>query len=141
MRSSTCPSCPSGSHHTACRYSRLGGSIAAAIFDSAPVFPDAAQRVVKTVIPPGLKRWALTRYIQASLWLQNFEGIYQNFARLGWGRPQLFLYSADDPLADAARIDGLVEEKRRRGQDVRARRWDRWVGRPAGRLATASHSL
>lgn len=35
-------------------------------------------------------------------------------ARLDWGKPFLFLYSRDDHLCDAAKLDGLIQEKRSR---------------------------
>lgn len=35
-------------------------------------------------------------------------------AQLDWGKPFLFLYSQDDPLCDAAKLDELIQEKRSR---------------------------
>ena len=38
----------------------------------------------------------------------------ETMARLDWQNPFLFLYSQDDPLCDAAKLDGLVQEKHSR---------------------------
>jgi hypothetical protein len=45
-------------------------------------------------------------------------------ARLDWGAPSLFFYSADDPLCDVVKLEELIADKRRRGQRVTARRWE-----------------
>ncbi|PRW59268.1 transmembrane 53-A-like [Chlorella sorokiniana] len=111
------------------RYARLPDTIAALVVDSAPVTagPSAVQNVIAASAPPGWRRWALTRYIQASMRLRGPDGgmaaYWANLRRMGWGRPQLFVYSRDDPIADAIEIDKLVAEKRALGQDVRARCW------------------
>jgi hypothetical protein len=34
--------------------------------------------------------------------------------RLDWGKPQLFLYSQDDPLCDADKLSEIIERKRQR---------------------------
>ena len=37
--------------------------------------------------------------------------------------PTLYLYSDDDPLANAARLEALIAKRREGGADVRERRW------------------
>ena len=41
------------------------------------------------------------------------------------GSRTLYLYSADDPLCDAAKLDVLVASRRQAGADVAATRWER----------------
>jgi hypothetical protein len=41
------------------------------------------------------------------------------------GSKTLYLYSADDPLCDAAKLDALVASRRQAGADVAATRWER----------------
>lgn len=116
----------------------MPASIAATILDSAPVLaePGAVEGVAAAATPPGFRRWLLARYIAANVWLRGWSGgmaaYWDGLVRMGWGRPQLFLYSRDDPLANAARIDQLVAQKRALGQDVRARCWDQVGGRGGG---------
>jgi hypothetical protein len=105
------------------------------IFDSAPAYmhPYMLQRVIAASEPPSARRWLKSTYFSALSALQPVldpgpprpARFWANMERLGWGRPLLYLYSVDDPLCDAARVDALVAEKRRRGHDVRARRWTR----------------
>lgn len=117
------------------RYVRLPASVAGFVFDSAPAFmhPGALQRVIAASEPPSLRRWLKTSYYAALTRLgpllsgggpPRFEAFWQNMERLDWA-PCLFLYSADDPLCDGAKVDELVVAKRRRGQDVHAHRWER----------------
>lgn len=39
------------------------------------------------------------------------------------GQRSLYLYSADDPLCEAGKVDVLVAERRRAGHSVAAQRW------------------
>lgn len=41
------------------------------------------------------------------------------------GPRSLYVYSEDDPLCDAARLDQLIASKRAAGADVAALRWQR----------------
>ena len=41
------------------------------------------------------------------------------------GSRTLYLFSADDPLCDAAKLDALVASRRQAGADVAATRWER----------------
>jgi pimeloyl-ACP methyl ester carboxylesterase len=92
------------------------------------------QKVIAASEPPSMRRRLKSSYFAAMSALQpllhprsppRFQQFWGNMERLSWGRPLLFLYSADDPLCDAAKVDELVAEKRRRGQDVKARKWER----------------
>lgn len=91
------------------------------------------QRVIAASEAPGARRWLKQAYYGALSALQPVldpgpprpTRFWANMERLGWHRPLLYLYSADDPLCDGTRVDALVAEKRRRGHDVRARRWAR----------------
>lgn len=118
------------------RYAQLPTSIAGIIFDSAPAYthPGMMQKVIAASEPPSMRRRLKSSYYAAMSALQpllhprsppRFQQFWGNMERLSWGRPLLFLYSADDPLCDAAKVDELVAEKRRRGQDVKARKWER----------------
>lgn len=97
-------------HIPSCRYARLPGTIAALVVDSAPVTagPAAVENVIAASAPPGWRRWVVTRYIWTSMRLRGPDGgmasYWANLRRMGWGRPQLFLYSRDDPIADAAEV-------------------------------------
>lgn len=118
------------------RYAQLPGTVAGFIFDSAPVYPHpgAKQRVLAASEPPGLRRTLLSAFLRAADAVESVAGrrgdhragaFWANMQRLSWARPLMYLYSADDPLADGAAITALVEDKRRRGHDVRARCWER----------------
>lgn len=39
------------------------------------------------------------------------------------GQRSLYVYSSDDPLCDAAKVDSLVAARRRAGHRVTAKRW------------------
>lgn len=97
------------------RYARLPDTIAALVVDSAPVMADprSVASVVEASTPPGWRRWLLARYIAASARLRGVDGGMQayvaNLRRLGWGKPQLFLYSRDDPIARADKVGACVE--------------------------------
>lgn len=87
-------------------------------------------RVVRSIEPPGLLRGLRSAYYAATSAADRLlpgpsrgEAFWGAMLRLSWGRPLLYLYSADDPLADGAKISELVAEKRRRGHGVRARCW------------------
>ena len=60
--------------------------------------PYMAARVMRTEMPPGLRRWAWVQGVAAALWLETrlagsrAETYWANMLRLGWGKPQLFLY-------------------------------------------------
>ncbi|PRW20960.1 26S proteasome regulatory subunit [Chlorella sorokiniana] len=114
-------------------FSQLPQTVGGFIFDSAPAFmyPGALQRVVHSIEPPGLLRSLTSAYYSAASAAERLrwgptraESFWGHMLDLSWGRPLLYLYSEDDPLAHGARITELVAEKRRRGQDVRARCWD-----------------
>lgn len=115
------------------RFAALPATIAGCIFDSAPVFPGpgALARVLASVEPSPLRRWALLasnaakRGVHRALGVDGAARFWGRMQRLSWGRPLLYLYSADDPLCDAAQVSLLVQEKQRRGHDVRARCWAR----------------
>lgn len=102
------------------RYARLPDTIAALIVDSAPVMADprSVASVVEASTPPGWRRWLLARYIAASARLRGVDGGMQaylaNLRRLGWGKPQLFLYSRDDPIARADKVGACVDCSRGR---------------------------
>lgn len=96
-----------------------------------PLAAGALQRVVHSIHPPGLLRSLRSAYYSAASAAERIrpgptraESFWGHMLRLSWGRPLLYLYSSDDPLAHGARISELVAEKRRRGQDVRARCWE-----------------
>lgn len=97
-------------HIPSCRYARLPGTIATLVVDSAPVTagPAAVENVIAASAPPGWRRWVVTRYIWTSMRLRGADGgmasYWANLRRMGWGRPQLFLYSRDDPIADATEV-------------------------------------
>ncbi|KAL4433428.1 hypothetical protein ABPG77_010281 [Micractinium sp. CCAP 211/92] len=116
------------------RFSQLRASMAAFVFDSAPAHmkSDSLQRVLSEAEPPGLGRALRATYYSTASWLMGRErrgqAFWANMTRLGglgWDRPQLFLYSADDHLCDGAKLDELVAAKRAAGQRVSARRWQR----------------
>ncbi len=97
-----------------CRYSRLPSTVAALVVDSAPVTagPGAVENVIAASAPPGWRRWVMTRYIKGSMRLRGPDGgmaaYWESLRRMGWGRPQLFMYSRDDPIANAAKVRQLV---------------------------------
>ena len=122
------PPCPP-LHHCPCRCAHLPSTIAGFIFDSAPAYmlPGGLQRVLGTAEPPSLSRWLKMRYYEVTTRLRphRYLTFWANMERLDWGKPFLFLYSRDDALCSAGKLDELVAEKRARGQDVAGRRWER----------------
>lgn len=87
--------------------------------------------MVHSIEPPGLLRSLKAAYYSAAAAADRLhwgptraEAFWEHMQALSWGRPMLYLYSCDDPLAHGARITELVAEKRQRGQDVQARCWD-----------------
>ena len=44
--------------------------------------------------------------------------------RLLPGVPSLYLYSADDPLCDVAKLESLLAARKQAGADVRSVRWE-----------------
>ena len=96
-----------------------------------PLPTGALQRVVYSLEPPGLLRSLKAAYYSAASAAERLrwgptrsQSFWDHMLALSWGRPLLYLYSSDDPLAHGARINELVAEKQRRGQAVRARCWD-----------------
>jgi len=91
--------------------------------------PGALQRVIAQTEPPSLARSAKSAYYSAATALfsgrQRHLAFWENMLRLGWGRPLLYLYSADDPLCDGSKVDELLQQKRAAGQRVSARRWQK----------------
>lgn len=88
------------------RYAALQCSVAGFVFDSAPVFvqPGGIERVIATTEPPGLRRWVRTKYFSLAASWVGWGEFFEDMRRLSWGRPLLFLYSADDPLCDGAKV-------------------------------------
>lgn len=97
--------------------------------------PGTAKTVLKSSMPPGLSLSLalsmqtlsefLTPLLDRSSSIKNRGGTFWDaMVDLHWNRPQLFLYSADDPLCDGAMLDQLVETKKRMGQRVVVRRWE-----------------
>jgi hypothetical protein len=43
---------------------------------------------------------------------------------LDWGKPMLFMFSDDDPLCDPIKLEELIKEKIKRGQKLRAIKFD-----------------
>lgn len=87
--------------------------------------------MVHSLEPPGLLRSLKAAYYSAASAAERLrwgptraQSFWDHMLCLSWGRPLLYLYSSDDPLAHGARISELVAEKRRRGQEVRARCWE-----------------
>jgi dienelactone hydrolase len=128
------------------RYSWLGPAVAGVVFDSAPGYMSAAlaARVADEASPPGSwRRAALRARLAASRVLTPL--LTGDRPRLYWARmralafgaapppPLLFLYSADAPLCDAARLEALIGEHRAAGRRVRAVRWA--VSKHVGHLA------
>ena len=115
--------------HHPCRFAHLPSTIAGFIFDSAPAYmlPGGLQRVLGAAEPPSLSRWLKMSYYEVTTRLRphRYLNFWANMERVDWGKPFLFLYSQDDALCSAAKLDELVAEKRARGQDVAARRWER----------------
>ncbi|KFM29155.1 Transmembrane protein 53 [Auxenochlorella protothecoides] len=116
------------------RYKSLWPRVAACIFDSAPAqgSPAMRHRVLNTIVPPGLSRtaWALRLHWQNLKDMMSSRSFQDDFwtemLNLGSAPPHmplLYLYSADDPLTDAAKLDALLAQKRALGHDVTARRW------------------
>jgi pimeloyl-ACP methyl ester carboxylesterase len=102
------------------------------IYDSSPCYmhPHMGPRVIAANQPPGLRREMTTTTLMAMtkltpLFQADRPNAYWNrMLSAGWDRPSLFLFSSDDPLCDAERLQSLIEEKQRRGQSVRWRRWE-----------------
>ena len=92
--------------------------------------PQMGPRVLAAETPPGLRRFLTTTALMAATRLTPlFQGdrsaaYWREMVELDWGRPFLFLYSADDPLCDAEKLQQLIETKRARGQRVQAVRWE-----------------
>eukprot|EP00887_Chlorella_sp_A99_P001818 scaffold19.g1818.t1 len=115
------------------RYTWLHSAVAGMVFDSAPGYFHAymARRVLRTEMPPGVRRWAWIRGVDAMRHLDTLiagrsraERYWESMLRAGRGVPQLFLYSKDDRLCDVVKLEELIAEKRQQGQDVIAVRWE-----------------
>ena len=114
------------------RHAGLREAVVGFIFDSAPGYmhPHMGPKVLAADTPPGIWRFLRTSALVALTTLTPlFQGdrpvnYWREMTELDWGRPFLFLYSADDPLCDAAKLQGLIETKRAWGQRVTAVRWE-----------------
>ena len=90
------------------------------------------QRVIEETSPPGLARtlrswgwWASVRVLPL-VFGDRAEGYWRVWESLEWRDvPQLYLYSLDDHLCDAAKLQQLIALKRAQGHDVTARCWER----------------
>lgn len=93
------------------------------------LWPGALAKVLSSVQVSAAQRWALLatnaakRRIERALGTDRGAQFWGRMQRLSWGRPLLYLHSADDPLCDGAKVAELVEDKQRRGHDVRSRCW------------------
>lgn len=66
---------------------------------------------------------AAFRTVSEKIFPERFPNFWKDMRRLGWGRPQLYLYSTADNITKADKIDEILEEKRHLGQLVLVRRW------------------
>ncbi|GAB4819413.1 hypothetical protein N2152v2_006459 [Parachlorella kessleri] len=114
------------------RYSEYRHLVLGYIFDSAPGFMDvnAARLVLTTTMSPGLKRTAALAAHSVLSFFQPIDGArgkeyWDNMLRLGQDKPQLYLYSQDDPLCHADRLTKLLEAKKQRGQRVTSIKWEK----------------
>jgi len=109
------------------------------IYDSAPAYmhPGTAKTVLKSSMPPGLSlslalsMQTLSEFLSPIVGRTSINGknrsdaFWDTMIDLHWGgKPQLYLYSADDPLCDGAMLDQLVEKKKMEGQRVLVKRWE-----------------
>ncbi len=92
--------------------------------------PGTLQKVISASDPPGLRRWLKSTYFSATTALgpllsggDRRQTFWENMRRLDWGRPFLYLYSADDELCDGQKLGELVQQKRALRQDICARCW------------------
>ena len=89
------------------------------------------QRVIEETSPPGLARalrsmgwWATIRVLPFFFGDRKTQ-YWHVWEALEPSAPQLFLYSLDDPLCDSSKLQQLIALKRKQGQDVTARCWER----------------
>lgn len=109
-------------------------AMAAVVFDSAPCYMHV-HSAVKAIsdglmIPHGVLRWLLhlmfaTLRMLQTIFVVNYPFFFWNGVRnADFLCPEQYLYSAKDPLVDVDRLDALIEERKRKGRDIRVFRVD-----------------
>lgn len=109
------------------RYAYVRDCTLGFVLDSAPAWEtiDMLNNVTEAMgIGPTQRRLiAAAQTVVEKIFPQRFPNFWKDMRRLGWGRPQLYLYSTADTITTASKIDEILEEKRHLGQLVLVRRW------------------
>mmetsp|Transcript_36126 Transcript_36126/g.56488 ORF Transcript_36126/g.56488 Transcript_36126/m.56488 type:complete len:254 (+) Transcript_36126:163-924(+) len=119
-------------------YGELAAALRGKIFDSCPAYLHAASLQTALHETFGRSWWksALPRALAALLTLPGQaaaalrlrappgEAFWARLIALPSARPELYLYSDDDPMVDPAQLARLIAARRARGAEVAARRWE-----------------
>lgn len=115
------------------RFASLADRAAGVVFDSAPCYLHAlvGARALGEGRGPLLRALAFLLFLLVVAIMRVLspgrpQAYWRNMVDLSiGGGKELYLYSTDDPLCDPVKLDALIEERRRRGHAVSARRWER----------------
>lgn len=114
----------------------LRGAVKGFVFDSAPCYMHRSMgpRVIAASQEPGIKRTVTMATLTAMNSLtpvlrmgkiDRAQEYWEAMVDLDWSRPSLILFSQDDDLCDAIKLQELIAEKRRRGQRVLSVCWEK----------------